>query len=591
MNIREMGIKISSIAWLVAQLYYYVNPISMWQLIVLHLCFSLVIVFLTKPAKSLGLVGNFFDIILIIFSIITSIYYFANTSFYEYFVPLTSDLRIFDRIFGWILIALMIEGGRRSAGLWFAAFILVFVVYMFVGKYIPIQTLKLLSSTDYLFQYLVSTGGIYSTLLIISATYVYPFVFFGSMLSVGGMGEYFIKIGLKFGEVTRGGSAKASVIASALFGSISGSAVANVSSTGIFTIPLMKKQGFQDSYAAGVESVASSFGQLMPPIMGAAAFIIAQTLGIGYLKVAVTAILPALLTYFTIFIAVDCYALKHHIEKLKMGVNLVTLLKQAYYFIPLIVLIIVLIYSLSAQYAVYVSLVVVMVIYVIQILSSTSGNLAKKLKSFGGQIMHATVQTGKNCSSVGVLLGVVAIPIAVFIASAMATTLPNLIVSIASGNLILLALLAAILALLFGMGMPTTAAYLLPAIFIAPTFNYFGLNPLSVHLFLFYYAILSNITPPVALACYAGAAVSGAPFKDIWKHAIKIGGLIYIIPFCFLLDSNFLTFDIWTPLRLGIYLFLFYTAQTCLYNRIFDKKITFVLLLCFIIGLFIITKI
>ncbi|HDR16194.1 MAG TPA: TRAP transporter permease [Desulfobacteraceae bacterium] len=480
-------------------------------------------------------------------------------------IPSTSDI-----ILGSILIVLLLEGARRSLGPALAILATLFLLYTIVGPHLP----EILRHRGVPLDFIISdmyltTTGIFGVPLGVSTDFVFLFVLFGALLDKAGGGKYFIDIAFSALGTFRGGPAKASVMASGLTGLVSGSSIANTVTTGTFTIPLMKKVGLPGYKAAAVEVAASTNGQLMPPIMGAAAFIMAEILGIPYLDVVRAALLPALISYFALFYVV-------HIEALKLGLKALnrdelppffrTFIRGSHFLIPLGVLIVYLVIMrrspiTSALLAIE-SLVVIMLIQrpVIVFLKAgvdgkagtldPSFNLKKSLlKAFLAgfdEVKNGLIQGARNMVSVGVATATAGIIVGVVTITGLVGRFIILVDTISMGNVILMLIFTAMTSLLLGMGMPTTANYIIMATLTAPVIIQLGSDAglvfplIAAHLFVFYFGILADDTPPVGLAAYAGAAIARS---DPIKTGIQ--GFTYdlrtaILPFIFLFNTELL---------------------------------------------------
>ncbi len=501
-------------------------------------------------------------------------------------IPSTADI-----ILGSILIVLLLEGARRSLGPALAILATFFLLYTIVGPHLP----EILRHRGVPLDFIISdmyltTTGIFGVPLGVSTDFVFLFVLFGALLDKAGGGKYFIDIAFSALGTFRGGPAKASVMASGLTGLVSGSSIANTVTTGTFTIPLMKKVGLPGYKAAAVEVAASTNGQLMPPIMGAAAFIMAEILGIPYVDVVRAAILPALISYFALFYVV-------HIEALKLGLKAIpreelplffkTFIRGIHFLIPLGVLIVYLVIMrrspiTSALLAIE-SLVVIMVIQrpVIVFLKAgvdsragtldPSFNLKKSiLKAFLtglDEVKNGLIQGARNMVSVGVATATAGIIVGVVTITGLVGRFIILIDTISMGNVVLMLIFTAMTSLLLGMGMPTTANYIIMATLTAPVIIQLGADAglvfplIAAHLFVFYFGILADDTPPVGLAAYAGAAIARS---DPIKTGIQ--GFTYdlrtaILPFIFLFNTELLMIKgvtengnaIWIndPIRIG----------------------------------------
>lgn len=433
----------------------------------------------------------------------------------------------YDILFAVLLALTLIEATRRAVGNSLAIVVICFIIYGFFGMYMPGflshvgMDITRLTSVVYL-----GTDGIYGTAIYASASYIVLFVILGSVFQETGVGDYFTMLASRAFGRFRGGPAKIAVVASGLFGSISGSAIANVIGTGTFTIPMMKKCGFEDEYAAAVEASASTGGQIMPPVMGATAFLIAEYLGIPYFDLVKAALIPAILFYVAILMTVDLYARKHNIkgvpvEELPTWKDLV---KNVYLILPLIYLILSMsVFKMSVTKSGITSIIATIIC---TLMSSKNRITPEKLK----RIVKSSVEGAKP---VAIACGVVGIIIGVVMGSGLGFRMSSLLIEVSGGSLVLLLILTMVVSLILGMGVPTTAAYLMLALLVVPALKKIGVLPLAAHLFIFYFGIISNVTPPVALASYAAAGVAKCNPTKTGFIAFKLSLSGFILPFMF----------------------------------------------------------
>jgi TRAP transporter 4TM/12TM fusion protein len=432
---------------------------------------------------------------------------------------------------GILLTFVLLEATRRVVGLPLASIAAFFAGYMYFGSNLPGILKGLKFSLPEVVEQIYLTGeGVFSIPLGVSATFVMIFLIFGGFLEKSGIGEYFMDFAQAFSGTTPGGPAKIAVVSSCLFGSISGSAVANVYGTGTFTIPLMKRLGYQPYFAGAVEAVASSGGQIMPPIMGAGAFIMASLLGIQFREVIIAAAFPALLYYGAVFLMVHLRAVKVGIRGLSPEElpSKLYVLKHSYKLIPIIGLL----YMLLTGYTPMLAAVVgIGMAWVISLFDPKRRMGIKEILDaiYSGSINITVVAIA--CAAAGVVVGSVSL-------TGIGFKIVGLIFSLARDIPFLALILIMLVSLVLGMGLPTTAAYILAAALGVPALIKLGFNPLSAHLFVFYFAIISNITPPVALAAYAASSVAGSQPNKTGFQAMRLGILAFIVPFAFCYDSG-----------------------------------------------------
>jgi TRAP transporter 4TM/12TM fusion protein len=459
-----------------------------------------------------------------------------------------------DIILSIVLIVLLLEATRRAVGPALAVIALLFTLYAFFGSYMPsIFAFRGVSLRRYLSQIALSTEGIYGIPLYVSANTVFLFVLLGSMLDKVGAGHFFNDLAISLLGRFKGGAAKAAIVSSGLTGLVSGSSIANVVTTGTFTIPLMKKVGYPGKIAAATEVAASTNGQLMPPIMGAAAFIIAEYLGIDYLDVVKAAVVPALVSYIALFYIA-------HLEATKLGMkglpksdipNFLTVLKSGFhYLIPLIILIYELIVmrhtpNLAAFNAILVLIAITLIKEIIKALKNNTTITKAVIKSIG-IIAEGLISGSKNMLTValatataGIIVGIVFMGISGMVV--------EIVAGLSFGYIFPLLLITAVASLILGMGLPTTATYIVMASITVPVIRELNpangvgfvlIPPIAAHLFCFYFGILADDTPPVGLAAYAAAAIAKS---DPIQTGVQ--GFIYdlrtaVIPFMFIFNAE-----------------------------------------------------
>lgn len=427
-----------------------------------------------------------------------------------------------------LLVLSLLEMTRRVMGWTMPIIAIVAILYAFYGKFLPGG----LAHRGYGFQRLasylfLSDDGVYGVPIGVSSTVVIMFIIFGSFLQSSGAGKVF-KDGAfaLFGRV-RGGPAKISVFTSALFGTINGSAIANVVTTGTFTIPLMKSVGYEPHFAGAVEAVASTGGQIMPPIMGAAAFIMAQVLGIPYSDVAIAAVIPAALYFYMCFVVIHLQAVKSGMKAYATSElpNFKDVMTEGWHVIITLAALFYMLLGMrltpnkTALYCCAISV----------LLSWFSKNDKMTLKVIIWTLKEAAedvVPVALACGTAGIIIGVLGL-------TGLGLKLSSLLVLWSGGNLIILLILTMITGFVLGMGLPTTGVYIILSVLAAPALVNMGVSPISAHFFVFYYGVLAAITPPVALASYAGAGIAGANYTRTGWEAVKLGSAGFLVPFIF----------------------------------------------------------
>ena len=512
----------------------------------IHLLFVLVLIFFLFPLSTKERVKNFrwMDGILILLTLVSIGHLFVNYEYmitrYQYVHPLTSA----DMIFGILLTLLLIEGARRVIGPALPITAAVFLAYAYVGQYLP----GLLRHTGFTTEVIVdqlymATEGIFGIPLGVSATYVILFIIFGTFLEKSGTGQLFMDFASAITGWTRGGPGKISCISSALFGTISGSAVANVMVDGWLTIPLMKRTGFNPPFACAVEATASTGGQIMPPVMGAAAFVMAEFTGIPYITICLYAMIPALLYYFALFMSIHFMAGKMGLkgiprEELPRLKNV--LAARGHMFIPLGIIVYMMIKGYTPMYACIYSTVAVVVL----------SFLRKETRMGFWTIVRALEESAKNALGVAAACACAGIVIGVINLTGLGLKFTSLVLFLAGESLIPALILTMLAGIVLGMGMPTTPAYIVQAALLIPALIKLGVLNIAAHMFVFYFSTISAITPPVAMAVYAAAGIGKANLWPTGIWAMRVAAAGFIVPFMFVYFPSLLfigsAFDIIT---------------------------------------------
>ena len=484
-----------------------------------------------EKGNFLRFLGSIYDFLIIISIIFVQLW---TTWDVETFMMRYGDKYIGDIIVGSILIFLVLDGTRRAVGwamVFVAGFFMLHALYAhkFFGFFYGPPT-RLAKYIDTLF---MTSDGIYGIPLYVASTYIVLFIIFGAILIRSGVGRFFVDLAISLTGHRTGGPAKAAVVASGMTGTVYGSAVANVVTTGSFTIPLMKNYGYRPRFAAAVEACASSGGQITPPIMGAAAFIMAEFLEAPYSYVILAAIIPAFLYFVTIYFMVHVEAEKHGIEKIDKSMlpNVIDVLKSGWHMLlSLVVLIALLIYGYTAMKAGFWA--IISVIFLSFFKSNTRMSVVDLLGAFESGI-KSTVPVTIACACAGIIIG------SVFV-SGLGLKFTQSVIDLSGGMLFPLLCLTAISAIILGMGMTTTAVYITVAALIVPSLIQAGVTPIAAHMFAFYFGVVSTITPPVALASFAGAAIAKSPPMSTAVESSKVGIAKYIVPFAFIYNPALL---------------------------------------------------
>jgi TRAP transporter 4TM/12TM fusion protein len=481
---------------------------------------------------------------LISISLAVGVYYLLSYARLSQRIPYVDALKPEDIAIGVALIVLLLEATRRAVGWPLTVVTLAFIGYDFLGPWMP-GALRHngIALGEFLDLQTMSTQGVFGVPVGVSSQYVYYFILVAAFLEASGGGRLFIDFAMAAVGNLRGGGAKAAVVASSLFGMITGSAVANVSAVGIFTIPLMKRTGYSAAFAGAVEALASTGGQIMPPVMGAGAFILAQIVGKSYTEVALAALIPALLFYLSAYFMVDLQARKTRIDAVPADQmpRLKESLPRVHLLLPLVYLVVSIIAGRGLiQAAVESICLTIAVSYMRRATWMKAADIFRALAAGG----RAAVVVAVPCAAAGIIVGVT-------VQSGLGLKFSALIVSLAGHSLYAGLVLVMLGCIIMGMGLPTTSAYILGAVLMAPALVQLGANELAAHLFVFYFACISMITPPVAIAAYAAAGISGAPPGLTGWTAAKIGIAAYLVPFAFVLGPALVLQGPWTEVLSG----------------------------------------
>ena len=507
----------------------------------IHLAFAFALVFLLYPFRQTG--DNkirWYDWLIAGIATYSGLYISLN---YHRLMTSAGDYTQMDAVFGALGVLFTLEAARRVVGTPITIIAASFLVYAYFGSYFP----GFLAHRGYSVERIIShmfftTEGILGIPLGVSATFIFLFILFGAFLEKTGIGKLFIDIANSIAGWASGGPAKVAVITSALEGTVSGSSVANTVGSGSFTIPMMKKLGYKPEFAGAVEAAASTGGQIMPPIMGAAAFLMAEFIGLPYVEIAKAAAIPACLYFMGILIEVHFEAKRTGLKGLpreELPTFWGVMKSRGHLFIPLVAIIYFLVEGSTPMYAALIGLG----------LSILAGMLHKETRMSPWDIIQA-LETGARgalgvaiaCACAGIIVGVVTL-------TGVGLKMANGLVSLAGGNLLLTLFFTMVASLILGMGAPTTANYVITSTIAAPAIIMLGVPVLAAHMFVFYFGIIADITPPVALAAYAGAGIAKAdPFKT-GVNATKLAIGAWIIPYIFVFSPQMLLIDS-TPLLL-----------------------------------------
>lgn len=500
-----------------------------YHLSAIHWAFIGSFIIITKPLKFKG--GKVVDLLLLLLNVYIC---FHQITLQESFVEKAGIYSQFDIYISMLSVVLALLIAGRVVGMILPIISIAFIAYAYFGRYIPgmfkTARFSLTRIAPYLF---TAYDGIFGQTLTVSAQFIYLFVLFGTLLELTGAGEFFVDLSYSMTRRIKGGPAQAAVYSSMLMGTINGSGAANVVTTGTFTIPLMKKVGFKGAFAGAVEAVSSSGGQIMPPVMGAVAFLMSEITGIAYGKIALAALVPAVLYYATLSVSVYFVAKKIDVpdpDNSQMESPVKILMKGWLYLAPLLILIAMLVIGYSAQRSAFYA--ILSTFFVGFIMKRENMRWEKILNALEGSV-KGIAPIAAACFLAGIVMGIINL-------TGLGLKISGIIETLANGNLLIALLLAMFTSLLLGMGLPTSAAYMILAVLVAPALVNMGASMMAAHLFILYFGALSTITPPVALSTFAAAGIAEANVWETGKDAMKLASSGFVIPFVFVFNSELL---------------------------------------------------
>lgn len=527
-------------AWLGALLFVivvqplYLLPLD--QVLPFTLMLVMVGLFLRRPlvaprtgrATQLVALGVVVDLVLVAGAVIVGFYIGIN---YSAIIFRQGAFTHSDGIIALIGLILTFETVRRSVGWPLTIVCLVFLLYAILGRHIPGPLINrgysLHKSANYL---MLSYAGIYGIPLVIMVRYVILFMVFGGLLQISGAADFLVRIAQAIAGRYTGGLGKIAVLASALIGSISGSAAGNVATVGSVTIPAMKEGEYPAKFAAAIEATASTGGQIMPPIMGAAAFLMADYLGIPYIDVATAAVLPAIFYFLAVGVAIDLYARRYGLRGMprQQLPRMVPTLRGGWYFLVIIAVVYgLLIYGLSPTRAAFIGVIAAAALALVK-----RAGIRRTMRTLASTGESAAILCGVTAGA-GIVVGVTQL-------TGVGAELASLLVAASFGHLILLLLLVTVVSLILGMGMPTTVVYVLLAALVGPAIERMGLDAITANFFFFYFGVLAAITPPVALASYAAASIAGSSLNETAWTAFRMAFPTFVVPFFFAYNPSLL---------------------------------------------------
>ena len=487
-----------------------------------------------------------FDILMIAMSAGAAAYIITNFSYIQDRMPHIDELTAWDLFWGAGLIIAILEATRRVAGLALVIVSGIALLYAFFGHLLPGNMGHLYLAPNQIIESLyLLNDGIWGSSIGASATIIYVFILFGALLEKTNMASVFLELACLVTRNAKGGPAKAAIFGSALFGSVSGSAAANVYATGTFTIPLMKRVGYRPEFSGAVEAVASSGGLIMPPVMGSIAFVMAEYTGISYLSICKAALLPAVLYYLSLFTMIHFEALRHGLGGTPSDLipELRSIKRKLYYLAPLALLIVLMIAGRSIIFS---ALLACAAVVALSFLSPETRLTPARFLAAMENAAANLLMIAACCACVGIVIGVVTM-------TGFGFSFVNLMGSLAQVHIGIFLLVLAGTCVIFGMGLPSLPAYILVATFGAPALVQAGVPVLAAHLFVMYFAISSGITPPVCLVAYAGAAIADAPPMKTGFTAFKLGIAAFIVPFIFIFEPALLLMGDWATILQAVF--------------------------------------
>ena len=500
----------------------------------LDVSFILLLVFLTYPlSKRVPDNRWFLGVDLLCLALVVVIGYYSATNSDDILIRAGAATHL-DLWLGGMVLVLVLEATRRAVGWAMVILTLFFFFYSMFGRYFP----TLIAHGGYSVEEIITlnfmaTDGLYGLILGVFSTFIIIFVIFSSFLQETGAVNFFINLSNAIAGHFSGGPAKVAVVSSGFIGSLSGSSAANVVTTGSFTIPMMKRMGYRGEMAGGIEAAASTGGQIMPPIMGASAFVIAAILGVPYLEVMKAAIIPALLYFFSVGMVVHFLCLRLGLKGLPKSKlpRFGAVLKEGWFlFLPVAAIVFFLVRGYTALMAGFWAIMVVLVVTAFR----------RESRITPRKFLHALDRAGRGVVSVGVTGACAGIVVSFIVISGLGLRLNDLIQILSGGNLLAALFFTMIASLVLGMGMPTVGAYIIVATLGAPALEEMGVSPMATHMFVFFFAIVCNVTPPVALAAYAAAPIAGSdPWKTGWL-AFRYSLAGFLIPYFFVYNNSLL---------------------------------------------------
>jgi TRAP transporter 4TM/12TM fusion protein len=506
-----------------------IRAIDPWYFRTMHVVFAGLFVFALVPGWKTKRMDRIpiMDIVFMLFLVAPAAYIFINFDEWIYRVGVVPET--WDFVFSLMFVVAVWEMARRASGWPLAILAAAFVLYGHFGNYMPGLFYHKGYDWDRMITYLFSLDGILGLPVLASAHYIFLFVLFGAFVDSSGAGRFFVDFARCIAGRLRGGPAKVSIVSSALIGTASGSSVANVVVDGVLNIPLMKASGFRGAVAGAIEAMNSTGGQIVPPVMGAGAFLMAEILGVPYPKVALAAVIPAFFYFGAAYFMIDFYSASiglKGIDKEDLPIFHKIMMEKGYLLIPIIVLLVCL---MVLMYSPYLSAMAGIVSMIVVSLFNRATRLGpKRILDILSKGARGSMEIAATCAAAGIIVGILT-------QTGLGTKFAMIIFNYSGGNLYIALVFTMVIAIVLGMGMPTTAAYAICASVLAPALIQLNVPEIAAHLFIFYFACLSALTPPVALASFAAAAIASAKTWEVGWQGMRFAIAGFIIPFMFVL--------------------------------------------------------
>ncbi|CEP66491.1 TRAP C4-dicarboxylate transport system permease DctM subunit [Moorella glycerini] len=499
----------------------------------IHVAFAIALVLVSKPLIKGQKGYKWYDVVGAVITFACVFYLMANYERITTRIPMVDPLYPLDIIVGLAFIILLFEAARRATNLALPLIALVFVLYGFFGQHLPgLFGHQGISLQDFIENQFFSTVGVFGSPVAVSVNMVFYFLLFSAFLEATPAGKLFIDLASVSTSKSRGGTGKATIIASGLFGMISGSAAANTVSVGTFTYPLMIKNGFKPKFSASVLAIGGTGGQLIPPIMGAAAFIMVDMIGVSYAEIMKTAIIPSIIYIAALYFVVHYESLRANIKTIAVDITEAkrSIATRIHLLGSIIVLVTLIILGRSLMFSAFWGTVTLLILCFLR--KDTHASLYK--------IIGALEVTARTAVTIAIPCAIAGIIVGVITTSGLGLRFSSLVAQLSQGNLLIALFLTMVMAIILGMGMPTSAAYIMAAVLLAPAIEKLGVAPIVTHFFIFYFANLSMITPPVALASYAAAGLANLDLWEVGLEAFKLSFVIFLLPFAFVFNPGLL---------------------------------------------------